>query len=69
MAESLEVLHEKLDRLHLLKHPFYQSWNVGSLSRESLQAYACEYYHHVKAFPRYISAIHSLCDDISVRSS
>ena len=26
-----------------------------------------EYYHHVSAFPRYISQIHTLCDDILSR--
>ncbi|WP_412707465.1 iron-containing redox enzyme family protein [Candidatus Rickettsia kedanie] len=29
--------------------------------------YAKEYYHHVTAFPRYISAIHSKCSDIQAR--
>jgi pyrroloquinoline-quinone synthase len=42
----------------LLKHPFYQAWTAGTLSRERLQNYAVEYYPHVAAFPRYLSAIH-----------
>lgn len=29
--------------------------------------YAAQYYHHVAAFPRYISSIHSLCTDIKDR--
>lgn len=47
--------------LHLLNHPFYQSWNHGELRPETLQEYARQYYHHVAAFPRYISSTHSKC--------
>ena len=55
-------LGEKLDKFHLLKHPFYQIyWNEGKLNREIIKDYAEQYYQHVKAFPRYISATHSIC--------
>ena len=60
-------LNKKLDQYHLLNHPFYKSWNDGKLNREIIKDYAEQYYQHVKAFPRYISATHSLCDDISKR--
>ena len=40
--------------LFLLKHPFYQAWVEGRLSRETLQDYAQQYYHHVEAFPHYL---------------
>jgi pyrroloquinoline-quinone synthase len=40
--------------LFLLKHPFYQAWVEGRLSKETLQDYARQYYHHVEAFPRYL---------------
>ena len=56
-------LADKLDEYHLLKHPFYQAWNEGKLNREIIKDYAEQYYQHVKAFPRYISATHSLCED------
>ncbi len=56
-------LKNKLSPYYLLKHPFYVQWTKGELSRESLRSYATQYYHHVSAFPRYISAIHSLCED------
>ena len=62
-------LNEKLDEYHLLKHPFYKSWNEGKLTREIIKDYAEQYYQHVKAFPRYISAAHSLCEDIEKRST
>jgi len=32
---------------NLLNHPFYQDWQAGKLSRESLQLYAAQYYRHV----------------------
>ena len=60
-------LNTKLDKYHLLKHPFYKAWNEGKLNREIIKDYAEQYYQHVKAFPRYISATHSLCEDISKR--
>jgi len=60
-------LNEKLDEYHLLNHPFYKSWNEGKLTREIIKDYAEQYYQHVKAFPRYISATHSLCEDLDKR--
>ena len=33
-------LNAKLDEFHLLKHPFYQAWNEGKLSREIIKDYA-----------------------------
>ena len=60
-------LNNKLDQYHLLTHPFYKSWNEGKLTREIFKDYAEQYYQHVKAFPRYISATHSICEDIEKR--
>ena len=60
-------LNKKLDQYHLLNHPFYKSWNQGKLTREIIKDYAEQYYQHVKAFPRYISATHSICEDIEKR--
>ena len=62
-----KALNKKLDKYHLLNHPFYKSWNDGKLTREIIKDYAEQYYQHVKAFPRYISATHSLCEDIEKR--
>ena len=47
----------------MLKHPFYQAWTEGRLPLDTLRAYAREYFHHVEAFPRAVSAVHSACDD------
>ena len=63
----LKNLNEKLDQFHLLNHPFYIAWNNGELNQEILQDYAEQYYQHIKAFPRYISATHSICEDIDNR--
>lgn len=59
----------KLDvqKWNLLKHPFYRSWEDGSLSRDTLKTYAAEYFQHVSAFPRYLSRMHSHIDDIKTR--
>jgi pyrroloquinoline-quinone synthase len=41
----------------LLKHPFYQAWQAGKLSREALQLYAAQYYRHVEAFPQHLRVL------------
>jgi pyrroloquinoline-quinone synthase len=47
----------------MLKHPFYQAWTEGRLSLDTLRAYSRQYFHHVEAFPRAVSAVHSACED------
>ncbi len=54
--------------LSLLKHPFYQAWVEGRLSRETLQDYARQYSHHVEAFPRYLQNALALCRDEETRA-
>ena len=51
----------------MLKHPFYVAWTEGKLSQEILAEYAKQYYAHVRAFPTYVSAVHSRCDDVALR--
>lgn len=63
----LDELEQLIKRKHMLSHPFYQAWTCGQLSYRQLQDYAKEYYHHVKAFPTYISALHSRCEDLKIR--
>ena len=62
---------DKIDTLinkhHLLHHPFYKAWNAGELPKETIREYAAQYFQHVSLFPRYLSAIHSNCDDIKTR--
>jgi pyrroloquinoline-quinone synthase len=47
----------------MLSHPFYRAWTDGQLEIADLAAYARQYFHHVEAFPRAISAVHSACPD------
>jgi pyrroloquinoline-quinone synthase len=54
-------------RHDLLMHPFYQAWAAGKLRPEDLRRYAGEYYHHVAAFPAYLSALHSRLPDGKLR--
>jgi len=63
----IEQLTKVLSQYHLLKHPFYKKWNDGLLSIECLQDYASQYYQNVEAFPRYVSGVHSNCDDLKSR--
>src|ERR1700704_3949007 len=51
----------------MLKHPFYVAWSEGKLSKAILAEYAKQYYAHVRAFPTYVSGVHSHCEDLSVR--
>ncbi len=60
-------IDEAIERRHLLQHPLYRDWTAGTLPRGRLLAYAAQYYAHVEAFPRYLSAVHSHCGDIAVR--
>ena len=63
----LSALEERIARYDLLCHPYYQAWNAGELTRDDLREYASDYYHHVAAFPAYLSALHSRLDDGEVR--
>jgi len=60
-------LSEVLAEHSLLSHPYYQAWNRGDLSRETLRDYAVQYFAQVDAFPRFVSTVHSHCPDIRVR--
>lgn len=67
MENFLIEIDKQIQNKHLLKHEFYKAWTRGELSKECLKEYAKEYYHHVKAFPRYLSALHSHTDDDNTR--
>ncbi len=67
MNSHLDKIDNDIAEKHLLKHPFYLAWTRGELSREALTDYAKQYYHHVAAFPTYLSAVHSKCDDQPTR--
>jgi pyrroloquinoline-quinone synthase len=66
-AGFVEALDARLERYDLLTHPYYQAWSKGELTREDLREYAAEYWHHVAAFPAYLSALHSRLPDGKLR--
>ena len=67
MKIYLDEIDNDIAAKHLLKHPFYLAWTRGELSREALAEYAQQYYHHVTAFPTYLSAVHANCEDQNTR--
>ncbi|MGQ0763323.1 MAG: CADD family putative folate metabolism protein [Acidobacteriota bacterium] len=66
-SEFQTELQNAIERYAMLKHPFYQLWSAGELDVDVLREYAKQYYAHVKAFPTYVSATHSHCEDFAVR--
>jgi pyrroloquinoline-quinone synthase len=67
MNKHLDAIDRQIAAKHLLTHPFYLAWTRGELSRAALADYARQYYHHVAAFPTYLSAVHAKCDDQPTR--
>jgi len=56
-TELLSRLDAAIAEKNLLKHPFYQDWQAGKLSRQALQLYAAQYYRHVEAFPKHLRVL------------
>jgi pyrroloquinoline-quinone synthase len=67
MNQYLDKIDNDIAEKHLLKHPFYLAWTRGELNNKALTDYARQYYHHVAAFPTYLSAVHARCDDQATR--
>jgi pyrroloquinoline-quinone synthase len=57
------AIDSKVSDRAMLRHPFYQAWTEGRLPLDTLRDYARQYFHHVEAFPRAVSAVHSACPD------
>src|SRR3954468_19393717 len=57
------LIDSKVAERAMLSHPFYQAWTEGRLPLDTLRSYARQYFHHVEAFPRAVSAVHSACED------
>ena len=57
----MNFLISEIDRIieerSLLKHPFYQSWSDGKLTRGALAGYSKEYYQLVKAVPIFMTQL------------
>ena len=66
----MNKLDTTIQEYHLLKHPFYQRWMQGTLSKSELQQYAKNYFPHVMAFPTYVSAVHAQVEnDLPLRQA
>ena len=66
-AEFVKTVEKILEERSILNHPFYQKWSEGKLQLAELQDYAKQYYHFVKHFPMFVSAVHSNCTDPEIR--
>ena len=62
-TELLKKLDAAITEKNLLKHPFYQDWQAGKLTRESLRLYARQYYKHVEAFPEHLRVLAARADE------
>ncbi len=62
-----EELNRKLEHYSLLKHPFYQQWSAGTLSKDALCGYVKEYFHLVKAVPQMVEKIYHSCPSLEVK--
>jgi pyrroloquinoline-quinone synthase len=56
-ADLLAKIDAAIAEKNLLKHPFYQDWQAGKLTRQALQLYAAQYYRHVEAFPKHLRVL------------
>ena len=67
MTSTSALIDTKVAERSMLQHPFYQAWTDGRLPLETLRSYSRQYFHHVEAFPRAVSAVHSACPDCDGR--
>jgi len=59
----------RVARYDLLKHPYYQAWTHGELTREDLRKYAAQYYSHIAAFPDYLERLEKRLPESDLRSA
>ena len=67
MHPLIEMLNAKIEGKHLLKHPFYVAWSRGELTLDGLRVYARQYFAQVRAFPVYLSEMHSRSESLAYR--
>ena len=63
----IDKVDELINEHHLLNHSFYKAWSAGKLPKETIREYSAQYFQHVSMFPRYLSSIHSNCEQIKTR--
>ncbi len=57
MKSLIQNIDRIIEERSLLKHPFYQTWSDGKLTREALAGYSKEYYQLVKAVPIFMTQL------------
>jgi pyrroloquinoline-quinone synthase len=65
--EFFQELDARIAKYDLLCHSFYKAWSAGELTREDLQEYAQDYFHHVEAFPTYLAELGVRLDEGELR--
>ena len=65
--QFFQELDGRITKFDLLRHPFYQAWSAGELTREELREYGRNYYHHVEAFPTYLAELGIRLDEGELR--
>ena len=66
-TDFFQTLESRIAPYDLLTHSYYRAWTAGELTSNDLREYAAEYWHHVSAFPTYLSALHSRLEDTELR--
>ncbi|MFI5421697.1 MAG: TenA family transcriptional regulator [Nitrososphaerales archaeon] len=57
MTSLVLQIDEEIEKRSLLKHPFYEMWSKGELTRDHLRGYSLEYFQLVKAVPEMVRNI------------
>lgn len=63
---TIKRIDQMIEERSLLKHPFYQMWSDGKLTKESLAGYSKEYFQLVKAVPSFMTPIIEKASDNEV---
>jgi pyrroloquinoline-quinone synthase len=63
-----DAISSALAGRHLLDHPFYRSWQLGTLTSEDIGRYAAQYRHFEKSLPEILASTVAQIDDPRVRS-
>jgi pyrroloquinoline-quinone synthase len=67
LSEFQKELDARIAKYDLLCHPFYQAWSMGTLQQAEIRDYACDYYHHVAAFPGYLEKFAGRLSDGAIK--
>jgi pyrroloquinoline-quinone synthase len=62
-----QQVDQEIAKYDLLRHPFYQAWSAGELTKEDLKFYAEQYFHQVSQFPTYLTSLHSRLPEGPIR--